>query len=129
MALAFVFLWFAIGGIAHLVVPEFFLKIVPPGLPLRLQAVYISGIFELLGAGALCLRDLRRRAGIGLTVLTVVVTPANIYMWKNPDLFPAIPEVLLGWRLVFQIVLVVIILWSTWPTTFHTSSRLNQSAR
>lgn len=114
VALAFVFLWFAIGGIAHFAVPEFFLQIVPPTLPFRLQAVYLSGFFELLGACALWLKPFRRWAGIGLAVLTVVVTPANVYMWKNPDLFPAIPEALLGWRLIFQVVLVVIIVWSTW---------------
>jgi uncharacterized membrane protein len=116
VALTFVFLWFAIGGMAHLVAPDFFLKIVPPTLPLRLPAVYVSGIFELLGAVALCLGPLRRWAGIGLTALTLAVTPANVYMWQNPNLFPAIPEALLGWRLVFQVVLVVIIVWSTWPS-------------
>ncbi|NEX64762.1 DoxX family protein [Noviherbaspirillum galbum] len=114
-ALAFVFLWFSVGGIAHFVAPEYFLKIVPPSLPLRLEAVYISGVFELLGASALWSVRLRRWAGYGLAALTLAVTPANVYMWKHHELFPAIPQALLGWRLVFQVVLLAIILWATRP--------------
>ena len=113
IALGIVFSWFLIGGIAHFVAPDFFLKIVPPSLPLRLQAVYISGVFELLGAiGLLSLRS-RPLAGIGLFVLTLVVTPANVYMWQNPQLFPQIPESVLLGRLFLQAVLLGLILWST----------------
>ena len=111
--LALVFLWFSIGGVAHFVAPAFFLKIVPPGLPYRLEAVYVSGFFELLGAAALLVAALRRLAGIGLIALTLAVTPANVYMWANPGLFPAIPESLLALRLVLQLLLLAAIWWST----------------
>lgn len=109
VGLAFVFVWFAVGGIGHFAAPDFFLKIVPPGLPLRLEAVYISGFFELLGAAGLLHLKTRKAAGIGLFLLTIAVTPANIYMWLNPQLFPAIPEILLGARLVLQAILLAII--------------------
>lgn len=112
-ALAFVFLWFAIGGVAHFVTPDFFLKIVPPNLPLRMEAVYVSGFFELVGAAALLHRVLRRAAGIGLFLLVIVVTPANVYMWQHADLFPTIPEILLALRLVLQMILLALIWWST----------------
>jgi uncharacterized membrane protein len=111
--LALVFAWFAIGGAGHFVAPTFFMKIIPPGLPFRLEAVYISGFFELLGAAALLVPALRRMAGIGLVALTLAVTPANVYMWANPTLFPAIPEVLLGLRLVVQALLLAAIWWAT----------------
>ena len=113
LVLTLVFLWFAVGGAGHFLAPDFFMKIIPPALPYRLEAVYISGFFELLGAAALLITVLRRPAGIGLIALTVAVTPANVYMWANPGLFPAIPEVLLALRLVLQIALMGAIWWST----------------
>ena len=115
-ALSAVFLWFAIGGIAHFVAPDFFLKIIPPSLPLRLQAVYVSGFFELMGALALLHITYRRAAGISLICLTIAVTPANVYMWLYPELFPSVPEVLLWMRLVLQVLLLWLIGWATGPS-------------
>ncbi len=113
VALCIVFLWFAVGGVGHFVAPAFFLKIVPPGLPWRLAAVYISGFFELTGALALRRMKYRRAAGIGLICLTVAVTPANVYMWLNAELFPTVPEILLSARLILQAFLLWLIWWST----------------
>lgn len=115
LVLLVVFAWFLIGGIGHFAAPQFFLKIVPPALPYRIEAVYISGLFELLGAAGLLVARLRRAAGVGLLALTVAVTPANIYMWANPQLFPAIPETLLALRIVLQLVLLAGIWWATSP--------------
>ena len=36
-------------GVDHFVNPEFYLSIMPPAFPLHLEAVYISGFFEVLG--------------------------------------------------------------------------------
>ena len=116
IALSVAFLWFAVGGIGHFAAPEFFLKIVPPSLPLRAEAVYLSGLLELIGAAALLHTKYRRAAGAGLVCLTIAVTPANVYMWLNPQLFPAIPEILLSMRLLVQVFLLWIIWWSTQPT-------------
>ncbi|MET3117675.1 putative membrane protein [Undibacterium sp. GrIS 1.8] len=115
IALLMVFTWFFVGGIGHFMAPDFFLKIVPPSLPLRIQAVYISGFFELLGALGLLHVQYRKCAGIGLFVLTITVTPANVYMWLNPQLFPKIPELLLGLRLILQALLLAAIWWAAAP--------------
>jgi uncharacterized membrane protein len=117
IALGFVFIWFFIGGIAHFAATEYFLKIVPPSLPFRLAAVYLSGFFELIGAFALLHPGLRRKAGIGLCLLTLAVTPANIYMWQNPHLFPGVPAQLLSLRLLIQVVLLVCIWGASKPGT------------
>ncbi len=114
-ALLLVFAWFFIGGIGHFIAPDFFLKIVPPSLPLRIQAVYISGFFEVLGALGLLHTQYRQWAGIGLFLLTITVTPANVYMWLHPHLFPNIPELLLGFRLILQALLLVTIWWAATP--------------
>ena len=113
--LGFVFLWFFIGGIGHFVSTGFFVRIVPPYIPWPLAAVYVSGIFELIGAFALLSRAWRGWAGIGLLALIVCVTPANLWMWQHPDLFPQFPAPLLGLRLVIQALLIVVVWWSTRP--------------
>jgi uncharacterized membrane protein len=113
LGLAVVFIWFAVGGVFHFVSPGQFVRIVPPYLPYPLALVYISGVFELLGAIGILLPQWRSRAGIGLFVLTICVTPANVYMWMNPQLFPTISETLLGIRLIVQVALLACIWWST----------------
>lgn len=115
IGLTIVFIWFFIGGVGHFLAPDFFLKIVPPALPLRMEAVYISGFFELAGALALLHWKYRRAAGLGLCALCIAVTPANIYMWLRPDRFPDIPALLLGLRLPLQAGLLALIWWATLP--------------
>lgn len=115
LVIFFVFIWFLIGGIGHFVKSDFFLKIMPPYLPYPLTLIYISGFFELLGAFGLLLEKYRKWAGNGLVLLAICVTPANVYMWQHPDLFSQIPEWLLVFRLIFQVVFIIGIWWSTRP--------------
>jgi len=111
--LAFVFLWFFGGGIGHFVATGFFASIVPPYIPWPLAAVYVSGVFELLGAFGLIPRATRPWAGLGLILLILCVTPANVYMWQNPQLFPKVPPALLSLRLLIQVLLLALVWWST----------------
>lgn len=112
-ALAFVFLWFAIGGVAHFVYVEAQMRIVPPWIPWPRAAVLVSGVFELLGAAGLLWRPTRRAAGIGLCLLTLAVTPANVYMLQQAADYPAVPHWALVARLPLQVVLLALIAWST----------------
>jgi len=111
--IAFVFLWFAIGGIAHFVFTETEMRIVPPWMPWPRAAVLVSGVLELLGAAGLLWRPTRRPAGIGLFLLTLAVTPAHFYMLQRPELFPSIPYAALVARLPVQVALLALIAWST----------------
>jgi uncharacterized membrane protein len=109
---AFVFLWFAIGGAAHFLATSMEARIVPPYLPWHRAIVLITGLFELLGAAGLLYRATRRAAGIGLFALTILVTPANVYMLQRHDSF-AIPLWILIARLPMQVALLALIWWST----------------
>ncbi|MEO7954583.1 MAG: hypothetical protein ABIR35_10910 [Polaromonas sp.] len=109
---AFVFLWFAIGGVAHFVLTESEMRIVPPYVPWPRAVVLISGALELLGAAGLLWRPSRRAAGIGLLLLTLAVTPAHVYMLQRPELFPAVPYWALVMRLPLQALLLALIAWS-----------------
>jgi uncharacterized membrane protein len=113
-ALAFVFSWFALGGVAHFAFTTTEMRIVPPMIPWPRASVLVSGVFELLGAAGLVFSATRRAAGIGLFMLTIAVTPANIYMVQRADEF-GIPSWVLSMRLVLQVLLLMLILWSTKP--------------
>lgn len=106
------FLWFAIGGVAHFAATDTEMRIVPPYIPWPHAVVLISGVFELLGAAGLLYGPTRRAAGIGLFALTIAVTPAHFYMLQRPDLF-AVPYWALIARLPLQVALLALIAWST----------------
>jgi uncharacterized membrane protein len=112
-ALGFVFLWFFIGGIAHFAFTQLEMKIVPPWLPQHRMLVLLSGLFELAGAVGVLISRTRSLAGWGLILLTLAVTPANIYMWQEPGLFPQIPYWALTLRLPLQLALLSCIWWAT----------------
>ena len=94
--------FFVSFGIDHFVNPEFYLSIMPPNLPLKLEAVYISGLFEILGGVGVLIASTRKIASLGLVTLLVAVYPANIYMALNPERFPEVSINVLYFRLVLQ---------------------------
>ena len=113
VALTFVFLWFFIGGLAHFALTDLEMTIVPPLLPWPRGIVWLTGAMELAGAIARLDRRLRSRAGWFLVFVTVLVTPANVYMLLHADRFPNVPPWLLVARLPAQVVLIVCIAWAT----------------
>ena len=119
--IAFVFLWFFIGGIAHFAATDTEARIVPPWMPWPVAAVLVSGVFELLGAAGLLVAATRRAAGIGLFLLTLAVTPAHFYMLQRPELFP-VPLWALWLRLPIQVALLWLIWWSSWRPRYRADS-------
>ena len=99
LGLSFFFIYF---GVDHFINPDFYLSIMPPSFPMHLEAVYISGLFEILGGIGVLLSKTRKLAGWGLFVLLIAVYPANIYMALTPEAFPDIPLSALYFRLVLQ---------------------------
>lgn len=112
--LAFVFIWFFVGGLMHFIATDIEARIVPPYIPWPVAAVLVSGVFELLGAVGILIPARRKAAGIGLFLLTLAVTPAHIYMLQRPELF-GVPLWALWLRLPIQAALLWLILWSTLP--------------
>jgi uncharacterized membrane protein len=109
LTLGFVFFWFFVGGIAHIVFTDIEMGIIPPWLAHHRLLVLISGVFELLGAIGILVGQTRSAAGWGLVILTAAVAPANIYMWQNAAHYPMIPYWALTLRLPFQAILMFLI--------------------
>ena len=125
LGLAIVFFWFMGGGIAHFTSTDFFVAIMPPYFGYHREIVTISGVFEILGAVGLLVPAFRQWAGNGLLLLVVCVSPANIHMWLNPEIFPDVPPLFLSIRLVIQVALLMLIWWCT--RTPHRTSHSSPS--
>ena len=78
LARVFLALLFIVASSLHFIT-DVELKIIPPFLPLRREALYITGIFELLGGIGLLIPRFQRAAAWGLIALLVAIFPANLY--------------------------------------------------
>jgi uncharacterized membrane protein len=97
---------FLLAGSLHYLVPQTYLKIMPPFLPAPLALLRISGAAEILGGLGLFVPSTRHAAAWGLVALLVAVLPANIYMVVDHGRFASIPLWALWLRLPLQIPLV-----------------------
>ena len=105
--------FFITVGIDHFINPDFYLAIMPPMLPLHLEAVYVSGFFEILGGLGLLLSRFRKISGWGLLALLIAVYPANIYLAQtNGAAMNTTPLIAWG-RLPFQFVFIGLAYWHT----------------
>jgi uncharacterized membrane protein len=105
--------------LAHFVAADLEARIVPPSIPWPHEVVFVSGVLEILGALGLLWSKTRRSAGIGLFMLTIAVTPANVYMLQQADHF-VVPQWLLWLRLPLQGGLLLLIWWAAIPKAAST---------
>jgi len=100
------------AGVMHFLNPGFFVKIVPPYLPLHRELVAVSGAIEILLGVLLIIPNWSRLAAWGVIALLIAVFPANIYLFQHQEILPASSLAHLI-RLLLQGVL---ILWAYWHT-------------
>ncbi len=111
---------FMIGtGTMNFVNPDFYVKIMPPYLPLHRELVYLSGVCEIALGLLLLVPRFSRLAAWGIIALLIAVFPANIYVYQNQAVLPAPPLIHLL-RLPLQ---GMFILWAYW----HTKPRKEES--
>jgi uncharacterized membrane protein len=79
-------------GVAHIAIPDRFLPIMPPMIPLPKQVVILTGVCEIAGAIGLLQPAFRRWAGIALALYAVCVFPANIYHALAHIDVPGLPD-------------------------------------
>ena len=98
-------------GVSHFTIPIWYVQIVPPYLPYKLELVYISGLFEISFGGMLFFKKTRFLAGWGLILLLIAVYPANIYLAQtNGAAMNTTPLIAWG-RLPVQFIFVGLAYW------------------
>ncbi len=73
------------AGVLHFVNADFFIKIMPPYLPLHRELVYFSGVFEILLGIMLLIPRFQNLAAWGLIALLIAVFPANVHMFMDQE--------------------------------------------
>lgn len=122
IALIVLAMFFVAIGVGHFVSPDPFVAIMPDYLPLHLELVYLSGVFEVGLGLAVLFRPVRQWAGYGIVALLIAVYPANINMALNPEPFleQGMTMFALYARLPLQFVLMAWAIWVTRPDTVGT---------
>ena len=106
-------LFYIAVGVNHFTDPYWFLQIVPPYLPYKIELVYISGFLEIVLGVMLLIPKTRVYAGWGLIMLLIAVYPANIYLAQtNGAAMNTTPLIAWG-RLPFQFVFIGLAYWHT----------------
>ena len=106
--------WFYIyTGLLHFTNTNWFLQIVPPYLPIKLELVYLSGLFEVILGIMLIVPALRYYAGWGLILLLIAVYPANIHLAQTNGAAMNTSALIAWGRLPFQFLFIGIAYWHT----------------
>ena len=105
-------LFLVVAGTLHFILPDVYLKIMPPYVPWPLELVYLSGAIELSLGLLLLLPRCSRWAAWGIIALLIAVFPANLYLYQHQEIMPG-PPLLHLLRLPLQ---AVFILWAFWHT-------------
>ena len=106
---------YIVVGVLHFTHQDFFVSMMPPYLPLHVELVWLSGVFEILGGIGLLVPKTRRFSSFGIIALLFAVYPANIHMMLHPELFSDVgsPAMLYA-RMPFQFVFMA---WAWWVGT------------
>ncbi|MEM7010758.1 MAG: DoxX family protein [Verrucomicrobiota bacterium] len=111
-ALALMFLF---TGVTHFTpMKAEYLAMIPEPFPRDIWMIYLSGAFEISGAIGLLVPSLRRWAAIGLFLLVLALTPANIHAAINDIPFNNRPATALWLRIPVQIVFLSMLAFVAW---------------
>ena len=103
-------LFLVVAGTLHFILPDVYLKIMPPYMPWPLELVYLSGAIEVSLGLLLLVPRCSRWAAWGVIALLIAIFPANLYLYQHQEIMPG-PPLLHLLRLPLQ---VAFILWAFW---------------
>jgi len=72
-------LFFIFTALGHFLRSEEMATMLPAAVPYRVELIYLTGVFELLGAIGVWIPRLRRLTGLLLIIMLIGILPANIY--------------------------------------------------
>lgn len=76
-------LFFIVTALAHFTGTRAMAEMIPRSIPYRIELIYLTGVFELLGAAGVWIPRLTRLTGLLLIVMLIGLLPANIYAAIN----------------------------------------------
>jgi uncharacterized membrane protein len=107
---------FIAAAIAHFVLDDGFVAMLPAYVPLRYLLIYLTGIAEIVLAIGLLVPSVRRFTAIVTIIYFIAIFPANIYSAVYDIPAPGMEETnqaILYIRLLFQPLLI----WWVWKVT------------
>jgi uncharacterized membrane protein len=122
-------LFFIFTSIGHFVRTEEMAAMIPPSVPYRIELVYLTGVFELLGAMGLWIPRLVRLTGLLLILMLIGLLPANVYSAINRVDFGGhgIGPAYLLVRVPFQLFVIWWTYFATEQDWFHRKAKPNNS--
>jgi len=108
--------FYCFAGFNHLLNPDFYVAIMPPGLPNPEWLNVLSGLAEIVLGVFVLEPRVRVLAAWGIVALLIAVFPANVYVTLENvgSEGPGTGNVVANWvRLPFQVLFVV---WAWWYT-------------
>lgn len=72
-------IFFALTGVGHFIKTDALVSMMPASLPYRVELVYLTGVFELLGALGIWIPPVRKATGWCLIIMLIAFLPVNIY--------------------------------------------------
>jgi uncharacterized membrane protein len=76
-------LFFAFTAIGHFIRTEAMAEMLPAAVPYRTEIIYLTGVFELLGAIGVWIPRLTKLTGVLLILMLIGILPANVYSAFN----------------------------------------------
>tara|TARA_B100000029_G_C16953778_1_gene733590 strand:+ start:185 stop:562 length:378 start_codon:yes stop_codon:yes gene_type:complete len=106
-------IFYITAGLMHFYNPLWFVSIVPPIIPYKLELVYLTGIAEIVLGFLLVFPKSRFFACIGLIFLLILVYPANIYLALTNGKAIGVSPIVAWGRLPLQFLFIGIAYWHT----------------
>ncbi len=75
--------FFLFTSLGHFIRTEEMAMMLPPSVPYSVELIFITGVFELLGAIGIWIPRLMKLTGLCLILMLICVLPANIYSALN----------------------------------------------
>ena len=111
---------FFLTGITHFTNAQAFLEITPDFIPATKEMIYISGIFEMLGAIGLLIPRFQKFSAWGLILLLIAVFPANINAAVN-DIRTEVAFGIGSWYLWVRLLFQPVFIWWVWRSALKRS--------
>lgn len=70
---------FAFTALGHFMRTSEMTQMLPGWVPMRVQLIYVTGVFELLAGVAILIDPLVRPVGLALCIFLLLILPSNVY--------------------------------------------------